>query len=274
MSRFANKNTIALGLGCVGSGGLVLGFELVLRMGTNPSTEDEALLYGTCAGMKTSFHPPSSCPQSELSMRMGTNPSTEDEALLYGACAGAQRISSKNCSAAPGGIVCVTPPKAGACRGFSARCSAAERMLTVPTYICALDNRLAPPSRVCTCSCRFGAAGHGVGGVAADPALALHRGGRRARGGGPRAEGVTRPFTRAAAAPGAHVRLHLLHEHGLKERFLRLWRGFQVRAGIHQLAAASQGRLCAVACGCLLASPARSCFDAHCNVFQCSLGFC
>lgn len=50
MSRFANKNTIALGLGCVGSGGLVLGTEVVLRMGTDPSTEDEALLYGFCAG--------------------------------------------------------------------------------------------------------------------------------------------------------------------------------------------------------------------------------
>ncbi len=95
MSRFANKNTIALGLGCVGSGGLVLGFELVLRMGTNPSTEDEALLYGTCAGVKISSYPPSSCPQSELSMRMGTNPSTKDEALLYGACAGAQQMFLK-----------------------------------------------------------------------------------------------------------------------------------------------------------------------------------
>jgi len=128
--------------------------------------------------------------------------------------------------------VCITPPKAGACRGFSAQCSAAERMPTVPTYICALDKRLTLPSRVCTCSCSFGAAGHGVGGVAADPALALHRGGRRARGGGPTAEGVTRPRTRAAAAaPGAHVRLRLLHEHCLKERFQRLWRGVQVRAG-------------------------------------------
>ena len=34
----------------MGSGGLVLGAEIVLRMGTNPTQADEALLYGTCAG--------------------------------------------------------------------------------------------------------------------------------------------------------------------------------------------------------------------------------
>lgn len=50
MSKYANKNTIALGLGCVGSGALVLFLELSLRMGTSPSVEDEYILYFACAG--------------------------------------------------------------------------------------------------------------------------------------------------------------------------------------------------------------------------------
>jgi len=51
VSKYANKNTIALGLGCVGSGALVLFLELSLRMGTSPSVEDEYILYFACAGM-------------------------------------------------------------------------------------------------------------------------------------------------------------------------------------------------------------------------------
>lgn len=49
-SKYANKNTIALGLGCVGSGALVLVLELVLRIGAHPSVEDEFALYFSCAG--------------------------------------------------------------------------------------------------------------------------------------------------------------------------------------------------------------------------------
>ncbi len=52
MSKYANKNTIALGLGCVGSGALVLALELALRMGTSPSVEDEYILYFACAGAR------------------------------------------------------------------------------------------------------------------------------------------------------------------------------------------------------------------------------
>lgn len=49
-SRYANKNTIALGLGCVGSGALVLFLEIALQMGAHPSVEDEYLLYFICGG--------------------------------------------------------------------------------------------------------------------------------------------------------------------------------------------------------------------------------
>lgn len=49
-SRYANKNTIALGLGCVGSGALVLILEVALQMGAHPSVEDEYLLYFICGG--------------------------------------------------------------------------------------------------------------------------------------------------------------------------------------------------------------------------------
>lgn len=49
-SKYANKNTIALGLGCVGSGALVLVLELALRIGAHPSVEDEFALYFSCAG--------------------------------------------------------------------------------------------------------------------------------------------------------------------------------------------------------------------------------
>lgn len=49
-SKYANKNTIALGLGCVGSGALVLVLEVALQIGAHPSTNDELALYFCCAG--------------------------------------------------------------------------------------------------------------------------------------------------------------------------------------------------------------------------------
>ena len=50
VSRFAGKNTISLGLGCVGSGGIVLLLELLLRLGSNPSYQQNVVLYLVCAG--------------------------------------------------------------------------------------------------------------------------------------------------------------------------------------------------------------------------------
>ena len=44
------------GLGCVGSGGIILAAEVALRMGTNPSIQDETTLYGVCA-----CEPPEQC---------------------------------------------------------------------------------------------------------------------------------------------------------------------------------------------------------------------
>ena len=52
VSRFAGKNTISLGLGCVGSGFIVLLLELALRLRSSPSRHQNMGLYlassGTC----------------------------------------------------------------------------------------------------------------------------------------------------------------------------------------------------------------------------------
>jgi hypothetical protein len=56
VARFANKNTISLGLGCVGSGIVTLIVETALRMGSTPSHKQEFILFEVTAGM--SFRPP------------------------------------------------------------------------------------------------------------------------------------------------------------------------------------------------------------------------
>jgi len=45
VSRFAGKNTISLGLGCVGSGGIVLAVELALRITASPTQAQTLALY-------------------------------------------------------------------------------------------------------------------------------------------------------------------------------------------------------------------------------------
>ena len=50
VSRFAKKNTISLGLGCVGSGIIVLFLELGLQLGIHPTKLQSILLYEFTAG--------------------------------------------------------------------------------------------------------------------------------------------------------------------------------------------------------------------------------
>ena len=50
VSRFAGKNTISLGLGCVGSGGIVLAVELALRITARPTQAQTLALYLVCSG--------------------------------------------------------------------------------------------------------------------------------------------------------------------------------------------------------------------------------
>ena len=50
VARFANKNTISLGLGCVGSGLLALALELVLSVGPKPTRTSFIILFETAAG--------------------------------------------------------------------------------------------------------------------------------------------------------------------------------------------------------------------------------
>ena len=50
VARFANKNTISLGLGCVGSGIVTLIMETALRMGSTPSHKQELILFEATAG--------------------------------------------------------------------------------------------------------------------------------------------------------------------------------------------------------------------------------
>ena len=50
VSRFAGKNTISLGLGCVGSGFIVLLMELALRLKSNPNHHQSMELYLACSG--------------------------------------------------------------------------------------------------------------------------------------------------------------------------------------------------------------------------------
>ena len=50
VARFANKNTISLGLGCVGSGLVALVLELALELGSRPTRTEQILLYEVVAG--------------------------------------------------------------------------------------------------------------------------------------------------------------------------------------------------------------------------------
>ena len=50
VSRFANKNTISLGLGCVGSGLLVLFIEVAMQLGPKPSRMAGIILFELVAG--------------------------------------------------------------------------------------------------------------------------------------------------------------------------------------------------------------------------------
>lgn len=50
VARFANKNTISLGLGCVGSGIVTLAFQLALNMGATPTRKQEIILFELTAG--------------------------------------------------------------------------------------------------------------------------------------------------------------------------------------------------------------------------------
>jgi len=56
VARFANKNTISLGLGCVGSGIVTLIVETALRMGATPSHKQELILFEATAGMFLLLH--------------------------------------------------------------------------------------------------------------------------------------------------------------------------------------------------------------------------
>ena len=50
VARFANKNTISLGLGCVGSGLLALALEVVLEVGPKPTRTSLIILFEVAAG--------------------------------------------------------------------------------------------------------------------------------------------------------------------------------------------------------------------------------
>lgn len=50
VARFANKSVIALGLGCVGSGIIVLLLELAMGMKTRPTTAQLVWLFELTAG--------------------------------------------------------------------------------------------------------------------------------------------------------------------------------------------------------------------------------
>ena len=50
VARFANKNTISLGLGCVGSGLLALALEVVLEVGPKPTRTSFIILFEVAAG--------------------------------------------------------------------------------------------------------------------------------------------------------------------------------------------------------------------------------
>ena len=50
VARFANKNTISLGLGCVGSGLLALFLEVALQIGPAPSETSFIILFEVAAG--------------------------------------------------------------------------------------------------------------------------------------------------------------------------------------------------------------------------------
>jgi hypothetical protein len=49
VARFANKNVIALGLGCSASGPLVLALQLALRVGSEPTRRQQIMLYESIA---------------------------------------------------------------------------------------------------------------------------------------------------------------------------------------------------------------------------------
>jgi hypothetical protein len=89
---------------------------------------------------------------SEVVLRMGANPSEKDEGLLYGTCAGVS--------------ACRLPAPHDACPASSGSARLRRASCCQPRTHCAR---------------RPGPAGDGVSGLAAHPALALHRGRRRAR---------------------------------------------------------------------------------------------
>lgn len=51
VAKFANKNTISLGLGCVGSGIVVLILETALQMKASPSHIQQIVLFELTAGL-------------------------------------------------------------------------------------------------------------------------------------------------------------------------------------------------------------------------------
>ncbi len=55
VARFANKNTISLGLGCVGSGLLALVLELILSVGPKPTRVSFIILFEVAAGATVRF---------------------------------------------------------------------------------------------------------------------------------------------------------------------------------------------------------------------------
>ena len=55
IARFANKNVISLGLGCVGSGLIVLLLELGLGIGVQPSHRQRVILLELTAGLLCSW---------------------------------------------------------------------------------------------------------------------------------------------------------------------------------------------------------------------------
>lgn len=50
VARFANKNTISLGLGCVGSGIVTLLFQIALDMGPSPTRYQEKWVFELTTG--------------------------------------------------------------------------------------------------------------------------------------------------------------------------------------------------------------------------------
>ena len=74
VSRFANKNTISLGLGCVGSGLLVLFIEVAMQLGPKPSRTASIILFEIVAG---------GCPQTVIVWALASTQVTSRLVLSY-----------------------------------------------------------------------------------------------------------------------------------------------------------------------------------------------